>query len=407
MVALKHLILVAAIGLCLFGALTLSRREAPKVHAVAPRAAPKDPRVAQLLEVQRALIERLQKLERSSGDASSLSKEDAPTRDVSERLQALEDKVGNVPSVAEAARMSARDNVRVPLREGKVPDLHQRLRYLELKVDTYNAWVRQPHLWREETFQCQTETFLVPEGLSSESQVGLYDHSVCFDNWDFDAPCVVYDFGIHQHPEFGREMHSEPRNCEVHAFDPSPVTLDWVDGSDVVKLDNYHFHPYGAGGLDGDLTLYEYWDWDQISIINVPPQYDHKKRETKFAPNKPILVPVRTLGSIMAELGHTYIDVLKIDVEGSEYTFLEEMFDSLGCPPVGQIALEWHHFGYENRYGSSPELNSIVSMLHSCGFRQFWTRTEWVRRDDFGHDYSFNLASFCKDCTGLQTEDSL
>lgn len=31
-----------------------------------------------------------------------------------------------------------------------------------------------------------------------------------------------------------------------------------------------------------------------------------------------VRLPVRTLGSVMKELGHTRIDVLKIDIEGSE-----------------------------------------------------------------------------------------
>ena len=34
--------------------------------------------------------------------------------------------------------------------------------------------------------------------------------------------------------------------------------------------------------------------------------------------------------------GHSHIDILKIDVEGSEYVLLEQLFDTYGCPPIDQ-----------------------------------------------------------------------
>ena len=53
----------------------------------------------------------------------------------------------------------------------------------------------------------------------------------------------------------------------------------------------------------------------------------------------------------MAELGHAYIDILKLDVEGSEYGFLEAALDQFDCPPVEQMNIEWHHVVFDKRYG--------------------------------------------------------
>ena len=40
--------------------------------------------------------------------------------------------------------------------------------------------------------------------------------------------------------------------CEVHAFDPSPISVQFYRANDELqKLPNYHFHEYGAGGRDG------------------------------------------------------------------------------------------------------------------------------------------------------------
>jgi hypothetical protein len=76
--------------------------------------------------------------------------------------------------------------------------------------------------------------------------------------------------------------------------------------------------------------------------------------------------------------------------------FLEDIFDTQGCPPVDVMAVEWHHFPFDarcarercarsvgrsgrlrwplltvarrlRRYGSPPHINTIVSLLNDCG----------------------------------------
>merc|ERR1712228_868922 len=86
---------------------------------------------------------------------------------------------------------------------------------------------------------------------------------------------------------------------------------------------------------------------------------------------------VKTLPTIIEELGHTgrRIDVLKVDVEGSEYAFLEQIFDTQGCPSyIDQLTIEWHHHSTDSRYGagSAPSINVLATLLHACGLDMFW-----------------------------------
>ena len=194
---------------------------------------------------------------------------------------------------------------------------------------------------------------------------GLFDHNVCLDhlpepNTNKLNDCLVYDFGIRAQPEFGQTM-AKAFGCEVHAFDPSPISKEWWEGgkngglsAELHALENYHFHPYGAGGFDGDLQLNEY-DWGQVSIVKYPNFKVDCTNSTggnckiidESYKQKTFKLPVKTLPTIMKELGHEErtIDILKLDVEGSEFQFLENIFDHTGgCPDfIDQITLEWHH----------------------------------------------------------------
>ena len=150
----------------------------------------------------------------------------------------------------------------------------------------------------------------------------------------------------------------------------------------------------------------------QVSILNFARHVDtikclKAKQCGHVTPDmKSFQLPVRTLPSIMKELGHTHIDILKLDVEGSEYTFLEQLLDTMGCPPVNQLTMEWHHFTFDARYGagSSPSINAISTVLRSCGFKQFFHYTPggWptsVYEYHFngnGPDMRYNIVSFIK-----------
>lgn len=125
---------------------------------------------------------------------------------------------------------------------------------------------------------------------------------------------------------------------------------------------------------------------------------------------------VRTIPSIMKELKHKWVDIIKVihssksqltfqqvDVEGSEYALMENMFDTFGCPPCDQFTVEWHHFPIDSRYGagSSPPLNALVTMMHKCGFRQFhhhlqggWPTSDKIYDDMKAYNMRYNIVSF-------------
>jgi len=313
--------------------------------------------------------------------------------------------------------------------------LSERVRYLELKTNARMNWANHYDLdWKKYPEECDHISQLMEFDPYCDDHDcgGLYDQPVCIDDFEcqdasvcrgkansakqqFSAesqpPCLVYDFGIREQPELGVRM-AKDFGCEVHAFDPSPISSSWwtrVQGEFSRDVPNYHFHAYGAGGRDGDISLYEY-NWGQVSMMQYPIYINHTTCKDDGvqthcrieAPSqKEFKLPVRTLMSVMQELGHKHLSVLKIDAEGAEYAFLEEAFDKFGCLPVDQISLEWHHFSLDPRYGqgSSPEINTLLTLMRRCGFKQITKSSTWTSPDAIYHhmgmhNMRYNIATF-------------
>lgn len=143
-----------------------------------------------------------------------------------------------------------------------------------------------------------------------------------------DERSVVYSFGVGQDASFDLAL-IDRFGARVHAFDPTPRSRAWVEQQR--WPDAFCFHPVGVAGRDGVLTLH------------APPQDDHVSYSpvARKGAGEAVEVPVKTVRTLMAELGHDRVDVIKADIEGAEY----EMIDDLLAhgPVAGQLLLEFHH----------------------------------------------------------------
>jgi FkbM family methyltransferase len=287
----------------------------------------------------------------------------------------------------------------------------KRVHFLETSLFSYLGFNSDPFFWTKEIAPCNNKTGLKEycrDGPGCSWMDAMY---VCLDDFPYND-CIVYDFGIRTQPHFGVILSKPPFNCQVYAFDPSPITKNWyINNTELKSNPNYHLYHYGGGGADENITLREY-NWDQISIYSYPTKVimDPRNctqgacRSRHFPAQKLIHVPVRSVSSIMTELKHKRVDVLKLDVEGSEYRMLEGILSSdMACQNINQITLEWHHYQYDGRYGASsaPILNMYHKLLQDqCHMEQFWLHdvTGWPSNSELYLDMKltlmYNIASF-------------
>jgi FkbM family methyltransferase len=164
---------------------------------------------------------------------------------------------------------------------------------------------------------------------------------------------VAYSFGVGEDISFDLEL-IRRFGLKVHAFDPTPRSMEWIGKQDLPK--EFTFHPYGVADHDGICKF-------------LPPLNRKHVSHTMLARETPwpaIELPVQRLTTIMARLGHERIDLLKMDIEGSEYTVLADLLAS--GVRVDQLLVEFHHRWPEV---GAKKTKEAIRELNNAGYRIF------------------------------------
>ena len=176
---------------------------------------------------------------------------------------------------------------------------------------------------------------------------------------------VVYSFGVGTDISFDLEL-IRRFGAIVHAFDPTPRSIAWVQSQELPK--KFIFHDYGIGGHDGSVIFHPPENPNFVSYSFLP-------RSSVTAPA--IEGPVSRLATIMKKLGHRMVDILKMDIEGAEYEVLADLLSS--NVPVRQLLVEFHH-RWKNV--GLDRTRCAIQDLNREGFRIFHVSAS-------GEEYSF------------------
>jgi FkbM family methyltransferase len=195
------------------------------------------------------------------------------------------------------------------------------------------------------------------------------EYSGFFVNPDLLSPeSIVYSFGVGEDISFDREVISR-YGCHVFAFDPTPKSIHWVGQQKLPE--QFHFEPVGVGATTGSVDFYLP---SNPNFVSGSLHY-HQELSDK------ITVPMETLSDIMARLGHTKLDVLKMDIEGAEYDVLDNL---LAAPlPANQLLIEFHDRFFADGIARTRD---AVQRLRDFGYDIFAVsdllqEVSFVRRD--------------------------
>ena len=164
---------------------------------------------------------------------------------------------------------------------------------------------------------------------------------------------IVYSFGVGNEISFDLSM-IEKYDVTINAFDPTPKSVLWLKSQSLPQ--KFIFHQKGLASYDGkaEFALPENPNHVSASILN------------KNSSQGVFVAEVMKLETIMHELGHNKIDLLKMDIEGAEYDVIDSIIESK--LDIGQILIEFHH-RFEN-VGISKSKNAIKK-LKNAGYLIF------------------------------------
>jgi FkbM family methyltransferase len=176
--------------------------------------------------------------------------------------------------------------------------------------------------------------------------------------------CVVYSGGVGDDVSFEHDLVKQ-FGCSVVLLDPSPIGLKTMTLPEN-QITQFHFFPVALAGHKGKLKLGE-------------PEPGDKSWYARKAAAAGIEVSCTDLRSLMEENRHDHIDLLKLDIEGSEYDVIKGILQHR--IPVRQICVEYHH-GILPGISRGRTLRSILSLIR-CGYKlvdQFGNNHTFVRR---------------------------
>lgn len=176
---------------------------------------------------------------------------------------------------------------------------------------------------------------------------------------------IVYSVGLGEDISFDLAL-IEQTGAQVHGFDPTPRSIAWVKSQELPET--FTLHELGLGGKDGEL---------EFNPPENPAHISHTLLDRPETAGQSIKVPIRKITTVMAELGHARLDVLKLDIEGSEYEVIQELVAA--SVPVNQLLIEFHH-----QFKSIPLSRTCgaIALLNSAGYQVFHVSPS-------GHEVSF------------------
>ncbi|MFX0126493.1 MAG: FkbM family methyltransferase [Candidatus Hodarchaeota archaeon] len=140
---------------------------------------------------------------------------------------------------------------------------------------------------------------------------------------------ICYCVGVGEDISFDMEL-IKRFSCHVFAFDPTPRAKKFVE-ENTLNIPNFNFYDIGLWSSNEKLKFYAPKDPTHVShsILNL------QKTNNFF------IAQCKRLSQIMNDLDHSYIDILKLDIEGAEEAVLDSIItDKLD---IKVICIEFHY----------------------------------------------------------------
>lgn len=214
---------------------------------------------------------------------------------------------------------------------------------MKIKLSRLKKNILGQTLWIRKSISCNATWF-------GNSYGGFYINPDLLDE-----NSIIYSIGIGTDTSFDEAIMKQFQ-CKIYAFDPTPKAIQYVQEKNMSE--NFIFSPIGIGAKTETATFF------------LPKNEEHVSGSAILQKNvieqNAINVNLKTINDIAQQYNHTKIDVLKMDIEGSEYEVIPTILNS--NIEIKQILLEFHERLFSN---GKQMTKDCIQLLSKHGYKIF------------------------------------
>jgi FkbM family methyltransferase len=164
---------------------------------------------------------------------------------------------------------------------------------------------------------------------------------------------IVYSLGISVDSSFDEFM-TKNYGCAVYMYDPTPLSIDYMKTQ---KNELFKFFPFAV--------------WTENTTLKFSTSAYGGSSSSFFENDNFFHAETRTIKDLMAENGHTHIDVFKADIEGAALPILLQLIEQDIIPQ--QLIIEFER--YETEISEVEKffetISSMREVLREKGYEEF------------------------------------
>lgn len=176
-------------------------------------------------------------------------------------------------------------------------------------------------------------------------------------NYDLDKKSIVFDVGGYV-GDFAESIDDKFESV-IFVFEPTTEYYHHCARRFKEKKNIKILH-YGIGGFDGECEIFINGDSTSTNI-------ESEEIET---------IKIKTLNTSMKDLGINKVDLMKINIEGDEYSLLEKSLESDILSNVFNIQIQYH-LTVENCIERRNRIKKALEKTHELEWKYDWVWESW------------------------------
>lgn len=250
----------------------------------------------------------------------------------------------------------ARNKAEAPWRRAPIARLVLSLVLLSLLFCTFGRLSAQLHTFHVDTHQSIKLDCTRPVGFGNSYGGWTHCRPVNESQW---TDTIVYSVGVGYNVQWDAGMIKTYATIH-HGWDPTPTSAKYF--SKHAMHPRFVFHRVGLGPVDNPHVTFRLPAGEPTNYVSGP------NLNLDMQPKKSVEVPVLSLRSMMKRVEHRWLTILKMDVEGAEFSIIDQWYSSALAPPADQVLIEFHGRFFRGKNESDTMVGSRIVKMAKLGF---------------------------------------